>query len=649
MNIGKIISVEFDKFRIKMYQKTKTSTASIDGKVYYFGNIGSYLKVKNPIGDSIICEVVAVLDQSSESRQYSAYNLDSSRELVIKPIGTLHKDSSFSMGVGIFPSIYSDIYIVTSDDIETILSTFSVNEEAEDNIHHEIEIGVSKNMINYKIDLSINKLFNIHSAVLGNSGSGKSNTIAHILQQIFRKEKYYANGANMILFDVNGEYPSAFIKELNENVNLKCYKPNSTDKPYTKFYLPYYLLTLDEWLGFLLASERTQKPFWDNVLQECYKFYSALNNDDAHNRSKFLNYLKWKFRNILANLLSQGDSDTSKVTAARGIVIKCKEIVAENEFDELNEFLEELEGSCNIKFGDNKGELEAYLTSIEIDEELAVQTNSIRLRSGDFYDYKFLKVAVDLVLLDHESKGNYRIREFTSTMLSRLDYFLNNPDCDFMRSCPDVYTSSQDYLNRIFDIDGVLDQQLTIVDSSEVGNDALELMTSVIGRMIYDNRKRKSGKDRIKQPIHLILDEAHRYIKKDEDYILKQNIFERIAREGRKFSLFLIVSSQRPSELSPTVLSQCGNYIIHRIQNEVDMKFIYSVLPYFSSDFTSKIKQQIPGEALIFGNCVPMPLHVKVNEAIPPPDSKNCDISSEWFVKIEEPEVKIVESSEEEE
>ena len=110
---------------------------------------------------------------------------------------------------------------------------------------------------------------------------------------------------------------------------------------------------------------------------------------------------------------------------------------------------------------------------------------------------------------------------------------------------------------------------------------------------------------------------------------MRENIFEKIAREGRKYSLYLIISSQRPSELSQTVLSQCGNYIVHRIQNEVDMKYIYSVLPYFSDDYITKIKQAIPGEALIFGNCVPMPL--KVTKANPAPNSYNCIINEEWF------------------
>lgn len=82
------------------------------------------------------------------------------------------------------------------------------------------------------------------------------------------------------------------------------------------------------------------------------------------------------------------------------------------------------------------------------------------------------------------------------------------------------------------------------------------------------------------------------------------------------------------------MLSQCGNYLIHRIQNEIDMKYIYSVLPYFSDDYISKIKQAIPGEVLIFGNCVPMPLQLKIIKPDPDPNSQNCIINKEWFIEV---------------
>lgn len=636
MNIGKIISVEYDKFHVKLFHTTKTSTVSLNGQVYYFGNIGSFLKTQNAVGDYIICEVVSVLDHSTDSRMQSVYNLDSARELILRPMGTLTLKGEFSMGIGIFPSIYSDVSIVTTQDIDSILSPVrnKTSAKSPEGIHPEFEIGTSKNMINYNINLNINKFFNIHSAVLGNTGSGKSNTIAHILQQIFRKTNNHSIGAKTILFDVNGEYLKAFPGELFQGINVRFYKPNikKDEKGRHIFHLPYYLLNLDEWLAFLMASERTQKPFWDKVLQESFKFYRMFQEDKQ--TDTYVNYFKWKIRNILLDVISKAENDTSKITIAQGVVVKCKEIITNMGKDthQLSKFLDEINRCCAISYGKNDGALSSYLGDMELDDEDAIRIDSRRLKTGEYFDYQFLKIAVDIVLLEEEAKGNMRIREFTSTMISRLDYFLENPDCDFMRDEKEKHNNEDGYLKQYFGISkDCKTNQLIIIDSSEVGSDILELMTGVVSRMIFDYRKRKEGDDRRKQPVHLILDEAHRYIKKDTDYILKENIFERIAREGRKFSLYLLISSQRPSELSSTVLSQCGNYIIHRIQNDVDMKYIYSVLPYFSNDYTTKIKQAVPGEALIFGNCVPMPLQVKIHKANPDPNSENCNISYEWF------------------
>lgn len=687
MKIGKIVSVEYDKFRVRLFSTTKHSTVSINGQIYYFGNIGSYLKTNNSTGETILCEVSAILDYSVESRTYSMYNLDSSREFVVKPIGTLNNSGIFSMGVGIFPSLYNDVEIVTFDDLKRILSQ---NEEINSSkgIHHTINLGFSKSLINYKVTLNINKLFNIHTAVLGNSGSGKSNTIAHILQEVLRKNNNHAYGSKILLFDSNGEYPRAFKGCLNENINTIFYKPNiqSKNSKYKRFYLPYYLMNLDEWLAFLMASERTQKPFWDNVLQECYKFYKIFGKDhNSDNKSsEFADYIKWKTWKILTDITSTVDSDSSRMTAAKAAIQKMKSIfnngskdnVSTLIRDDLDIFFSSCINLCSISFGNNNNSManalplfishskeearyvkilhvqdrgsdryETQLTDsqnagfIQIDEYTAEGINEMKLASGTYFDYRFLKTAAEIVLLEEEAKGNLRIREFTSTLMTRLDVFLHNEECDFMRANEsDIYANEEDYLKKVFFISKSDNKnQLITIDSSEVGNDILELMTSVVSRIFFDYRKKEQGDDRRKHPIHLVLDEAHRYIRKDADYILRDNIFEKIAREGRKYSLFLLISSQRPSELSQTVLSQCGNYIVHRIQNEVDMNYIYSVLPYFSADYVNKIKQAVPGEALVFGNCVPMPLMVKISPANPDPNSKNCEIDKEWFTLPETP------------
>ena len=685
MKIGKIISVEYDKFRVRLFHSNRNSTVNIEGRVYYFGNIGSYLKTANSSGEHILCEVVSIVDWvGKENQVYSTFNLDSSREVIIKPIGTL-KGNDFCMGVGIFPSLYSDVEIVTYDDLDKILS---YNEDyVEEGIHQTIDIGVSKNLINYLISLDINRLFNIHTAVLGNSGSGKSNTIAHILHEVYRKASNRAMGAKTIIFDANGEYPKAFGSEAGHNTETIFYKPNIQEgnKDFQKFYLPYYLMNLDEWLSFLMASDRTQKPFWDRVLQECYKFYRIFNTENEDVALKFTNYVKWKLSKMLFNIVTRVDSDTSKMTAAKGAIAMLKKTCSgemgknlnDNVRKDLQNFLDICDKLCLVNYGNNndalsnalnmftkkEGEAEyVYLhenlnykkvvegyeaqtssrprneSFIQIDEIAAIEIDMEKLKPGDYFSYKYLQFSVEMVLTEEESRGNLHIRDFVSTLMSRLDFFLYHPECEFMRIDEPLYKNSNDFLEKVFGItdNAIWTKQLITIDSSEVGTDVLELMTSMTARLIFDYRKTKLDDARTSNPVHLILDEAHRYIKRDADYIMRENIFEKIAREGRKYSLYLIVSSQRPSELSQTVLSQCGNYIVHRIQNEVDMKYISSVLPYFSDDYTTKIKQAVPGEALIFGNCVPMPLMVKVTEANPAPNSSNCDIRKEWFGKRDE-------------
>lgn len=638
MKIGKVISVEFDRFRVKMFHTTKNSTISIDGKIYYFGNIGSFLKTTNAIGETIICEVVSILDHNTESKIYSNYNLDSSRELIVKPIGSINQQKKFHLGIGVYPSLYADVHIVTFEDIKQILEVKQDCLEI-DTVHESIEIGNSKNLINYEIKLNINNLFSIHTAILGNSGSGKSNTISHILQTVYRKQGFSAVGSKTVLFDVNGEYQSAFKDSLDPNSSfLKYYVPNvrkNSTVGNSTFILPYYLMNLDEWLAFLMASDRTQKPFWDSVLQQTYKFYKIFTN--SSDDYDYINYFKWKLVNIIRNVISRVDSDTSKMTAVQSILFNIYQIISSQNNDnatveELENFISNLRDHSNISFGNNNNQLNNYVSSLEgtINIDDALDVENYKLKSGEYFDYKFLKSACELVLLDEEGKGNSRIREYTSTMLTRLEYFLNNSDCKFLKKGNEKLNASQ-YLQKYFGIGDTFEKQLIIIDTSALSNDILELTTSLISRLLFDTRKQNVGNERIKKPIHLILDEAHRYIRKDVTYLISDNIFERIAREGRKYAMYLIVSSQRPSELSATVLSQCGNYFIHRIQNEIDMKYIYSVLPYFTDDYVAKIKQAMPGEVLIFGNCVPMPLQVKVHRPNPEPNSKNCVINKEWF------------------
>jgi len=529
--------------------------------------------------------------------------------------------------------------------MKTILHTDEIKGEKTE-IHKNFLLGFSKNLINYPISISIDRFFNIHSAVLGNTGSGKSNTISHIIQEIHKKKEYSAIGSKILLFDVNGEYKEAFPKnKSNSELSIKLYKPNIT-KPsegYMPFYLPHFLMNLEEWGAFLLATDATQKPFWDKVLQECYRFYKISTAEKEGEKELFINYLRYKLYNLINIVLSQTDTDTAIVTAASSVISAIKSIIESDKNlsivcskFKLDVDINELLKNCTIEYGRNDGKLKATVEKvnkkINLTKVQVVLNNKIK-HSEIYFDYKFLKVATDLSLLEEDARGSKRLREYTSTMLTRLDYFLEHPDCAFMRCPNNEQQDSSSYLKNLWgNFENIeVKSQMIIIDTSELSPDALETLTSVVSRLIFSDRKKLLGENRRKEPVHLILDEAHRYIHKNYKYILRENIFEKIVREGRKYSVYLLVSSQRPSELSETVLSQCANFIIHRIQNENDMRYVSAILPYFSNDFVNKIKQSTPGEALIFGNCVPMPLHVKILQASPEPNSKNCEITKEWF------------------
>lgn len=635
MIVGKIISIEYDRFKGRLLNDAKVASISIKGKVYHFGNIGSYLKVTNHANEMILCEVTAIYEQVdiTDSPLEQEFRLDSPRELFMKPIGSYRTDG-FKLGIMTYPSVYADVYVVTEADLNDALK-----DAVQKNSNKGIYLGNSRNLQGYPIHLDIDRLFSIHTAILGNSGSGKSYTIARILQQV------EAMGAKhtTILFDVNGEYAQAFPNAIHLRPNIAG--ETSEDKvEYSPFSLPYYLLNLDEWLSFLMASDRTQRPFWDRVLQECYRFYRlSLSQGDTGETEKFELYICWRISQMLAGILSRTDSDTSKITSAQGLLASIRAVLSsfktknEHAIANIIATIEEYQAACTIDYGKNDNKLSNKTEEqIEkIDFEKIRDVIETRLPHGQYYDYRFLKIAAEMTLIDEEAKGNSRIREYTSTMFARLEYFLENPECAFMRTDSSEFGENKDkYLEKLGIITTDSDSKkpfLLTIELISLGNDTLELVTGVLTRMIFDYRKTRIGKERRQAPIHLILDEAHRYIRKDREYILKENLFERVAREGRKYACYLIISSQRPSELSPTVLSQCANYIIHRTQNKIDLDYIYSVLPYFSEDYLTKIKQACPGEALVFGSCVPMPLQVEVIKADPEPNSKDCVISEEWW------------------
>lgn len=189
------------------------------------------------------------------------------------------------------------------------------------------------------------------------------------------------------------------------------------------------------------------------------------------------------------------------------------------------------------------------------------------------------------------------------------------------------FESVEAYVNNLLG-----EHQIVNIDISLLDDSSAEVVTKVLAKLLLDYLKQMDSKATM--PINFIIEEAHRFVRNESNYgVLGYNIFERIAKEGRKFGLLMGISSQRPSELSKTVVSQCSNFIIHRVQNPDDLQYISKMVPYINQGMIDRLTYLQTGHALVFGTAINLPTLTKFEQASPKPDSENAKISEKWYIE----------------
>lgn len=247
------------------------------------------------------------------------------------------------------------------------------------------------------------------------------------------------------------------------------------------------------------------------------------------------------------------------------------------------------------------------------------------------FEFNLLGEALELAILYEEAHGNNQIRNYCASLITRFKSLQNREDFDFIKER--ITISANEYVKKLFGINGAKKKtQITIIDLNSAEDEIVEIISAVLTRLIFDTLRIASPRNQF--PVNLVLEEAHRYIAYDSKrtFLRANQIFDRVAKEGRKYGLFFTISSQRPSELSKTVLSQCNNFIVHRIQNPDDLAHIRQITPHISETTLKKLPSIPTQHALIFGNAVNIPALFKVNDANPLPNSDNNEISKNWFI-----------------
>lgn len=608
-SIGRIISISPRGVTAEIYDSLGSFINTSDG-IMFVGEIGSYVSIYE-IGRTVIGEIVGV-EEKPTIVDKPLGKPNSSRLIYISLLGEI-KNNRFSFGVSKMPLIFSEICIISKEEFNSILDIEQeyVSVEGDNTRPLTLSLGKSVLFSSYDIKVNIDKFFGFHFAVFGNTGAGKSNTIARILQSIFGKNCYSAIGAKFIILDSNGEYSKAFEEVTLQNPDIRVLDIcASADNDKNRLEIPVWALSADDWAILLHASEKTQLPVIKRAIDIAKSFYSSKNNDDVKNHI---------LASTLLGILNSSDSSPSKSDKIKTIIylFGTEEINAEAMVDYNTSLLD----AIKIDYG-KMGKLDPcipFLTKFLLDDI------SNRLRTSEVVTYsldQFIK-AIDFATLYEGSVSSQRIQEYTSTLVTRLQSFADGIHGKiFSRT---KHSNVNEYVSSL-----IGNNQILNIDISSLDDSAAEVVAKVLAKLLFDFLRARDTKATM--PINLIIEEAHRFIKNEARLdVIGYNIFERIAKEGRKYGLLLGISSQRPSELSKTVVSQCSNFIIHRIQNPDDLLYLSKMVPYINQAIIDRLTYLPTGTALVFGTAINLPSLTAFAEANPTPDSHNAKISELWY------------------
>lgn len=637
--IGKIVSVAADRLVVEMHAGTDNFTVVGFDDVHYVARLGSFLMV--PVqAEYVVVEVTGLRERDVGGPGNTDGDLDkaaSAKYLDVVPVGMLPQDQNekFRFGVSVFPSLYADALYALDAELDRVFETDAPIEPVpkmagipptppEATRFRALTIGTSAVFDGYEVKVRIDDFFGGHSAVLGNTGSGKSCTVASVLQSLFEKaDEHYARGATFVVFDVNGEYSQALLPLADDHGIGVARLVLDGSAAEGRFRLPHWFLEQSEWELLLQASERTQIPVLRTAL--------GLTSLFRQNSPEAVEIKEHFIATCIIECFRGADGD-SPVSKFQRVV----SLLQRYPTSDLNIKLLEKYGA-NYQFGNFAGgNLQPFLDEVRQKLREDVDLPSYQQTPFTFED---LEECLDFSILYEEAHGNRQIRDYCSSMITRFKSLKERDEYAFLRydlQKRDVVPSFDSFLENLLGLTSVEGRlvkrnQIIIVDMNAVEDEVVELVASVLARMAF--RLLRQAEPRNRFPVHLLLEEAHRYIADTPSRyaIDASHIYGRIAKEGRKYGLFLLVASQRPSELSKTVLSQCSNFVIHRIQNPDDLSQIRQMTPFISESVLKRLPSLPKQHALVFGTSVNLPTTFRVREANPLPMSDDARIRDLWF------------------
>ena len=577
--------------------------------IVYISDHGAHIKVKEgSIKTNMINQHLVFVDNNHQIVAEVEYVHDNIIET--RFIGEII-DNNFQGGIITKPSITANVRFLEENEMTLITGS--------DNFGN-MTIGNSPFYNNKPVYVNINTLFSNHLTILGNSGSGKSYGTTKLLQSLFRTPNFYPYKATIIIFDNNGEYISAFknLNEINPNYNFKVITTSNMSN-YQKLKIPTWLLNIDD-LALLLRLEKvSQLTLLERMIKLARIF--SLNDEVSH---------KYKNHIIAKAMLSIFYSNKLANTKRNDIF----DIFNTCTTDEFNMETVVQGAGYTRKFRecfnvDSQGNFtESILISQYIASFVDPSLDNYEPTTYNQYDLEDLEKALNFTLISENWLDNDNTYGDSIAVKVKLHSLIISENRKFFEY--DAFIGVEQFLSSLV-IENGHKYQILNINLEDIDDSIAKVITKIFSRIIFEYTK--SLQNRATIPFNLVVEEAHRYIKSGEDIdLIGYNIFDRIAKEGRKYGVLLTLVSQRPVELSETVMSQCANFLIFKTTHPRDIEYIGKMVPNITEEIVEKQKALQPGYCLCFGSAFKVPIILKVTMPNPVPESDNCNVLKSWTI-----------------
>ncbi len=509
------------------------------------------------------------------------------------------------------PTLDSRVRVINDDELNIILG-----KDDEKSLY----LGHSAIYPEKNVYIDINQFFSNHAAIFGNTGSGKSCSVARIVQNIFLNKQFLSYNANLFIFDAYGEYKNAFkvLNQINPNYQYKFITSNPIDSDDVQLNIPVFLLTIDDICLLLQADNHHQYTIVERML----KLAKLFSKDDEETK-KLKNHLIAK---AIMSVLFSNQNAAGKKNDIFTIINDCStpEFNVNTDIQGIGytrKFSECFGIDRNGEFGESVL-INEYLLKF-IDDELE---SKIDVPTDAFYTLDDLERALSFTLIGDGFLGNRIMQDNAVIMQVRLHSLNNSSNRKFFSF--KEYITIDNYISSLI-IHNNRRSQIININLEDVDDNLAKTIVKIFSKMIFDFAKKRRVRAAI--PFHLFIEEAHRYVVNDNDhFLLGYNIFERIAKEGRKYGVMLDLVSQRPVEISETVIAQTSNFCILKMTHPRDLDYINKMLPNISGDIIEKLTSLQSGTMVAFGSAFKIPVIVKMDMPNPAPYSSNCDVLFRW-------------------